>query len=98
MPRKNMGMNDFTWLIAVIMGKHGLLADDWAKSHLIKYVRPHFDTRTGGFYGITLEGFRGKKEFFIVNENKDKDLYAWVMDFLEKDPKEAGWEDPHKKE
>ncbi len=90
-----MSIEQFMELLFEIMEKHRW-SGDLMKSHMIKYVRPHFDTRTAMFFGIELEGMRGKKSFFVVNENTDKNLLEWVREFLNKEPKEAGWDDWNK--
>lgn len=84
---KNMSMPQFQDVLRVIMTDHA-----WGKGHWIKYVRPHFDTRTQDFYGVSLDGAFGHKDFFVVNENRDRDLTEWVMDFLCTDPQAAGWQ------
>lgn len=92
MARKSMSRQEFDELLTEIMDKHA-----WGCGvgcHMIKYVRPHFDCRTNEFYGLTLQGMLGKKDFFIVNEDRDRDLTAWVKEFLATPPDEAGWE-PH---
>jgi hypothetical protein len=85
-----MNLNQFVNLLCEIMESHSWF--NGIKGHAIKYVRPHFDTRTATFFGVTLEGLRGKKDFFVVNENRNKDLAAWVLEFLDTPPMEALWE------
>jgi hypothetical protein len=48
----------------------------------IKYVTPTFDLRNGKIHCITFSGWNGEKVFSIINENKDKNLYAWVVEWL----------------
>jgi hypothetical protein len=91
---KNMTMDKFVDLTRFIMAEHtfGL------RGHMIKYIRPHFDTRTGDFYGVSFDGMFGHKDFFVVNENRNRDLLPWIMDFLSTEPQKAGWEprwEPH---
>jgi len=88
---RNMTMPEFIALVADIMHLHGWNTAN-LNGHMIKYIRPAFDCRTADFYGLTLEGLCGKKDFFTVNENRDRDLTAWVREFLAKPPKEAGWD------
>jgi hypothetical protein len=51
------------------------------KGRGIKYIRPHFDTRTGEYYGVKFDGLN-PAEFFVVNENRHRDLFDWVMGWL----------------
>jgi hypothetical protein len=80
---KNMDMVDFIDLVNNIMANHSGI-----KGRCIKYIRPHFDTRTGDFYGVTFDGLRGEHDFFVVNEHRQKDLFKWIMEWLASDPKE----------
>jgi len=93
---KNMSLLQFVELLEEIMAKHAWMLG--VKGHAIKYVRPHFDTRTGDFYGVTFEGVRGKKDFFVVNEDRDRDLYVWIKEFLDSDPGNVQWESFHTKD
>ena len=86
-----MEMNEFLELVNFILTDHRF----GEKGHHIKYVKPSFDMRLCVFYGVTLQGMLGTKDFFIVNENRHRNLNEWIREFLAKDPKEAGWE-PHK--
>ena len=87
---KNMSMEQFIDLTRFLMTEHtfGL------RGHMVKYVRPHFDTRTGDIFGVSFDGMFGHKDFFVVNENRDRNLTIWIMDFFDSDPKTAGWT-PH---
>lgn len=88
---KYMSMAQYIELTNFILENHGF----GRAGHHIKYIRPHFDTRTCMFYAITLQGMLGHKDFAIVNENRHRDLDQWVREFLAQNPQEAGWE-PHK--
>lgn len=48
----------------------------------IKYVSPTFDMRTGDIHRIEFHGMENKV-FSITNENADRDLYEWVMRWLD---------------
>jgi hypothetical protein len=85
---KNMTMQQFLEVTLYIQQNHGF----GRKGHHIKYIRPHFDTRTGDFYGVSLSGIFGHKDFFVTNENRHRDLTAWIMEFLQTDPKAAVWD------
>jgi len=93
-----MDMVDFVDLVSEIMEKHSWF--NGIKGHAIKYIRPHFDTRTGNFYGVTFNGIRGRKDFFVVNENRHRNLTQWIREFLDTPPDEAGWswDDPKEEE
>ncbi len=88
---KNMSLEEFIEVLAEIMAKHSWF--NGIQGHAIKYVRPHFDTRTGDFYGVTFEGIRGIKDLFVVNENRHRNLTEWIREFLALPPDKAGWVD-----
>lgn len=48
----------------------------------IKYVDPIIDMRTRDIFNVTFRGSDGERTFHIVNENRDKDLYEMIMDYL----------------
>lgn len=47
----------------------------------IKYVVPHYDTRTGRIFCIELDD----KAFSITNDNRHRKLIEWVMEYLKED-------------
>lgn len=53
------------------------------KGKRIKYVDCSTDMRTGKIFSVTLRGLFGEKVFWQANENKDKDLYEWIINWLE---------------
>jgi hypothetical protein len=81
---KGMDHNRLLSLFDFIVKNHSW--HNGIQSHAIKYIRPHFDTRTGDFFGVSFDGLRGRIDFFIVNENRHRDLYEWVVEFLNSDP------------
>ena len=48
----------------------------------IKYVVPTIDTRTANIHAIEFHGME-IRTFSITNENKDLDLFEWIMDWLD---------------
>lgn len=73
-----MNIEQFHLLLAEIQENH-----PWPlKGKCIKYVRPHYDTRTRTFFGVTFDTLSGTKEFFIVNENRHRDLCQWITEWL----------------
>ena len=86
---KNMQLTQFIDVLERVMDEH-----KWPmQGHGIKYVRPHFDTRTGDFYGVSFESIRGVKNLFVVNEDRHRDLTAWIQEFLNSDPETVEWEE-----
>lgn len=53
------------------------------KGKRIKYVDCSTDMRTGKIFSVTLRGLFGEKVFWQANENKDRDLYTWIINWLE---------------
>ena len=84
----NMSLIQFIEMLELVMEKH-----KWPmQGHGIKYVRPYFDTRTGDFYGVVFEAIRGTKSLVVVNENRQRDLNQWILEFLNTNPDEISWE------
>ncbi len=85
---KNMTFLQFLDVVELVMNEH-----KWPmQGHGIKYIRTSFDTRTGDFFGITFEGIRGLKALVVINENRQRDLNQWVLEFLNSPPEEQIWE------
>lgn len=74
--RKPMSFAEFRELLNFIQQYH-----KFGKGKSIKYVTPHIDMRYGNIHAIEFRGFHDKT-FSITNENKDKDLLKWIMDWL----------------
>ena len=75
--RRPMSQNDFWDVMALVHANHR-----FAKGGKnIKYVTPTFDMRTSDIHRIEFHGMENKF-FSITNENADKDLYLWVLDWL----------------
>lgn len=84
---KNMTLLQYIDVIEEVMANH-----QWPMTgHGIKYIRTSFDTRTGDFFGIHFEGIRGLKSFVVINEDRNRDLTEWVMEFLKSPPEEQIW-------
>jgi len=61
------------------------------RGHGIKYVRPHIATQSGEIFGIGFDCIRGNKDFFVINEDRNRNLYDWVMEFLNTHPDQVQW-------
>ena len=75
-----MTLQDLTKLLNYIEKNHSARN---GRGRSVKYVDPCFDMRIRKIFGITLRGAFGEKSFTIVNENKDKDLYTWITNWLD---------------
>lgn len=77
---KGLTHKEYGELLKYIHENHRL-----GKGKSIKYVDPVFDFRTMDYFSITFRGSfgDGTKEFTIVNDNKEKDLKEWIMEWLE---------------
>ena len=80
--RKPMDWESFADLLEYIEAKHR-----FTRGRHIRYVVPTIDMRTSDIHSIDFYGFE-EKSFRITNENADRDLFAWVMEWL-KDGEEA---------
>lgn len=80
-----MSLQDFTNLLNYIERNH-----TWnlAKGRMVKYVEPCFDMRIRRVFAVKLRGAFGEKSFAVINENKDKDLYTWIINWLDKKEEE----------
>jgi len=76
--RKDINIKEFGKLMNYLLKYHGFRLHENSKSPHIKYIRPTFDTRDRRVFGMYL----GEEEFFIVNENRNKDLLAWIAEYL----------------
>lgn len=77
---KNMTLKEFVELVKYINDNHSMRN---MEGKCIKYITPTFDFRTNEIYGIKIwGGVHEKKEFYVVNENKDKDLKQWIYKWL----------------
>lgn len=83
----NMSWTQLEEVVCKVMNEH-----TWPlKGHGIKYVRPHFATQSGDIFGISFDCFRGNKDFFVINEDRNRNLYDWVMEFLNTHPDQVQW-------
>jgi hypothetical protein len=73
-----MTMDQYLELLKYIDENHSFAKMD---GKLIKYATSKFDFRTKDIYYVKLND----KEFYKVNENRHKDLYKWIMEYLEGD-------------
>lgn len=74
--RKPMTFNDLRDFLNYVEKNH-----KFGKGKSIKYVTPHIDMRYGNIHAIEFRGFNDRV-FSITNENKDRDLYVWIMEWL----------------
>lgn len=49
----------------------------------VKYVYPSFDMRMGDIFHVKLRIAGEGLDFAIVNENKDRYLKEWILDWLD---------------
>lgn len=70
-----MSIEEFNDLLQYINKNHSFRA---LKGKMIKYISPTIDFRTGCIGKVVLDD----KVFFKVNENRHKDLYKWIKDYL----------------
>lgn len=77
--RKTMSMKDLQNLLQLIEEKHRF---GRGKGKGIKYVIPYLDMRHRDIYAIDFRGWNDKS-FSLVNENKDKNLFLWILSWLE---------------
>lgn len=71
-----MSLEEFNKLYEYIMNNHSFSA---VKGKMIKYITPTIDTRSNRIYQIKLDD----KVFSKVNENRHKNLYDWIMEYLD---------------
>lgn len=84
MARKLMSFEDLRKLLNVIEKQHRFGTSIKTPNFKgIKYVDPIIDMRTHDIFCITLRGLYGEKTFSLTNENKDKDLFKWIMEYLD---------------
>ena len=78
------GMNSalLEYLLVYIDREHSFKK---GKGKRIKYVVPTIDTRTMRIHAIIFYGMVEDKAFSLTNENKDKDLHEWIMEWLTED-------------
>lgn len=74
--RKPMSIDEFTELLNFIKKYH-----KFGKGKSIKYVTPHIDMRFGDIHAVEFRGFHDRT-FSITNENRERDLLAWIMEWL----------------
>ena len=77
--RKEMTYEEFVKVLKYVSSEHKF---GGRVGKGIKYVTPTFDLRNGKIHCITFSGWYGEKVFNITNENKDKNLYALVVEWL----------------
>lgn len=73
-------MAEFRSLLEYIDKNHS-----WRKNmgKKVKYVDSTIDMRNGKIFIITLRSLGYDKEFWIINENKDKNLVDWIKEWLD---------------
>lgn len=51
----------------------------------VKYIDPHFDMRFNNVFSVTLRGFGGEKEFYVMNEFREvkESLFDRIMTYLQ---------------
>ena len=77
--RKPMTYEEFVTILKAVSVEHKF---GKSSGKGIKYVTPTFDLRSGDIHTITFHCWNEDRTFSITNENKDIDLYAWVVEWL----------------
>lgn len=72
----DMTIEEFNNLLKYINENHSLRA---LKGKMIKYISPTIDFRTGCIGQVVLDD----KIFKKVNENRHKNLYKWITEYLD---------------
>ena len=70
-----MSIKEFNDLLQYINKNHSFMA---VKGKMIKYISPTIDFRIGNIGRVVLD----HKVFAKVNENRHKNLYKWIKDYL----------------
>lgn len=83
---KSMSIDDFRDVLNYIEKHHSFRKGEGKR---IKYVSPTCDMRMGDIFHVNLRLTGEGKDFAIVNENREKDLKAWIIDWLDN----GSWED-----
>lgn len=79
--RRGMNINDFRELCIYIDENHSFRK---MMGKRIKYVSPTVDMRTGEIFHVRLRRAEGI-DFSLTNENKNRDLFQWIVDWLERE-------------
>lgn len=80
MEDKHMNIDDFRKLCNYIEKNHSFRK---AQGKMIKYISPTFDMRIGKIFHVNLRRSGDGIDFSLTNENKDKDLKNWIVDWLD---------------
>lgn len=71
----DMSIKEFNDLLQYINKNHSFMT---LKGKMIKYISPTIDFRTGHIGKVVLDD----KAFIKVNENRHRNLYKWIKDYL----------------
>lgn len=80
MTAKYMDIADFRDICNYIEKNHSFRK---AMGKRVKYVAPTCDMRIGKIFHVNLRLMGSGRDFSLTNENKDKDLKAWIIDWLD---------------
>lgn len=86
MDGKGLNIEGFRAILNYIEKHHSFRK---AMGKRIKYVSPTCDMRTGEIFHVNLRLSGKGKNFSLTNENKNKDLFEWITDWLDN----GSWED-----
>lgn len=81
-----MNIEDFREILNYIEKNHSFRK---SQGKMVKYVSPTLDMRIGKIFHVNLRRSGEGKDFSLTNENKDKDLKSWILNWLD----EGTWED-----
>ena len=78
--RKEMSIEDLRSLLQYIEKNHSFRK---SKGKRVKYVSPTCDMRTGSIFHVNIRLTGEGKDFSLTNEDKDRDLLKWIVDWLD---------------
>lgn len=80
MEGKYMSIEDFRELCNYIEKHHSFRK---AQGKMVKYISPTCDMRIGKIFHVNLRRSGDGKDFSLTNDDKDKDLKNWIIDWLD---------------
>lgn len=81
-----MTLIEFNELVTFIITNHAWGGSVPFQGWKIKYIRPHFDTRSQTIFAIEFDGMFDHKVFSVTNENRHRNLKEWIHEWLDSYP------------
>lgn len=75
-----MTVEDFRELCAYIEAHHSFKK---GQGKMVKYISPTYDVRIGEIFHVNIRLSGMGRDFSITNENINKDLKSWIIDWLD---------------